>query len=324
MEDEITIKESIREEMARFNSAIVNSLGTDNRLLEKVVNYFLKSKGKQIRPILVILSAKIFGAINDSTLNAAVAVELLHNASLIHDDVVDGSLLRRGRKSISGVWDNRIAVLVGDYFVSCALKSAILSGSSDVTDAIANLGKELAKGEIDQIETANGHIIDEERYFRVIKQKTASLFASCMRMGGLTNGASADELDILYSFGEKLGLCFQIRDDIFDYFEDDKVGKPTGSDLKEGKISLPLIYAVKNGTGEINDRMRALLSGNSLSDDEIAELITYAKEQGGISYAISVMERLKSDANSILLYFGDSPMINPLRDILHFITVRSY
>ena len=310
--------------MERFNAAIVDSLGTDNELLQTVINYFLKAKGKQIRPMLVILSARLFGEINDSTVNAAVAVELLHNASLIHDDVVDGSPLRRGRKTVNDVWDNRIAVLVGDYFVSCALKSAIMSGNKDVTDTIANLGKELAKGEIDQIETADGHIIDEERYFRVIKQKTASLFASCMRMGGVTNGATANELDILYSFGEKLGLCFQIKDDIFDYFSDDKIGKPTGSDLKEGKVSLPLIYALTNGRGEENDRMRALLSGNSLTDGQITELVAYAKEKGGIDYSVSVMEDLRNEANELISYFGNTPITTSLRDILQFITVRTY
>lgn len=324
MEGEVSIKESIKSEMERFNAAIVDSLGTDNELLQTVINYFLKAKGKQIRPMLVILSARLFGEINDSTVNAAVAVELLHNASLIHDDVVDGSPLRRGRKTVNDVWDNRIAVLVGDYFVSCALKSAIMSGNKDVTDTIANLGKELAKGEIDQIETADGHIIDEERYFRVIKQKTASLFASCMRMGGVTNGATANELDILYSFGEKLGLCFQIKDDIFDYFSDDKIGKPTGSDLKEGKVSLPLIYALTNGRGEENDRMRALLSGNSLTDGQITELVAYAKEKGGIDYSVSVMEDLRNEANELISYFGNTPITTSLRDILQFITVRTY
>ena len=175
----MSIKESITEvigyEMESFNKTLADTLSTDNVLLKSIIDYYLQTKGKQIRPMLVILSSRLFGEVNENTLSAAVAVELLHNASLIHDDVVDSSPLRRGRKTVNNLWDNRVAVLVGDYFVSTALQSAIKSNNLDTISLIAALGKELATGEISQIETADDHILDEKRYFNVIKQKTASL-----------------------------------------------------------------------------------------------------------------------------------------------------
>lgn len=186
--------------------------------MNTVVDYFLGTKGKQIRPMLVLLSARLFGKINAVTIDAAAAIELLHNASLIHDDVVDESKQRRGKPTINGVWDNRIAVLVGDYFVSCALKCSISTGILEVINTLGFLGQELAKGEIDQLSIAQDHVLNEEAYFNVIRQKTASLFISCMKMGALSNGASSEAIEQLRVFGEKLGLCFQIKDDTFDYF----------------------------------------------------------------------------------------------------------
>lgn len=310
--------------MARLNDALSDSLKSDNSLLKSVTDYFLEAKGKQIRPMLVILSSKLFGQISRATLDAAVAVELLHSASLIHDDVVDESPARRGRRSVNSIWDNRVSVLVGDYFVSCALKAAIATGDTSIINIIAELGKELARGEIDQIETADSHTIDEERYFNVINQKTASLFSSCMKMGAISNGASKREVEILSTFGEKLGLCFQIKDDIFDYFTNEKLGKPTGSDLAEGKVSLPLIYAIRTGNDRENSDMRALLSKERLTQGEIATLIEYAKKMGGIEYAEETMKRLEAEAIAELAPFGKNEITDSLINILHYITVRNY
>ncbi|MBO8438860.1 MAG: polyprenyl synthetase family protein [Bacteroidetes bacterium] len=324
MKSEAEIRESIKEEMARLNDALSDSLKSDNSLLKSVTDYFLEAKGKQIRPMLVILSSKLFGQISRATLDAAVAVELLHSASLIHDDVVDESPARRGRRSVNSIWDNRVSVLVGDYFVSCALKAAIATGDTSIINIIAELGKELARGEIDQIETADSHTIDEERYFNVINQKTASLFSSCMKMGAISNGASEREVEILSTFGEKLGLCFQIKDDIFDYFTNEKLGKPTGSDLAEGKVSLPLIYAIRTGNDRENSDMRALLSKERLTQGEIATLIEYAKKMGGIEYAEETMKRLEAEAIAELAPFGKNEITDSLINILHYITVRNY
>ena len=319
-----SIKKIIGVEMENFNKALYDTLSTDNVLLKSVVDYYLQTKGKQIRPMLVILSSRLFGEVNEATMSAAVAVELLHNASLIHDDVVDSSPLRRGRKTVNNIWDNRVAVLVGDYFVSTALQSAIKSNNLNTVSLIAALGKELATGEIDQIETADNHILDENRYFNVIKQKTASLFSSCMLMGGYSNGASAEQLVAVESFGQKLGLCFQIKDDIFDYFSDDVVGKPTGSDLKEGKVSLPLLYAIQSNNDERNADMRTLLMKHLLSDEEIAILVDYAKEMGGIEYAEQTMQRLKQEAADALAVFHDSDIKDVLMKILDYIIERNY
>lgn len=324
MKSEAEIRETIKGEMVRLNDALSNSLKSDNELLKSVTDYFLSAKGKQIRPMLVILSSKLFGEISQATLDAAVAVELLHSASLIHDDVVDESPARRGRRSVNSIWDNRVSVLVGDYFVSCALKAAIATGDNSIVNIIAELGKELARGEIDQIETADSHVIDEEKYYKVINQKTASLFSSCMKMGAISNGASDEEVKILSGFGEKLGLCFQIKDDIFDYFTNEKLGKPTGSDLAEGKVSLPLIHAIKSGNDKENSDMRALLAKERLSKDEISTLIEYAKKMGGIEYAEGVMKRLEDEAVAELAPFGKNEITDSLINILHYITVRNY
>ena len=322
------IKESLKDvigvDLENFNVALRNSLSTDNALLKGVIDYYLQAKGKQIRPMLVILSSRLFGEINDTTISAAVAIELLHNATLIHDDVVDSSPLRRGRKTVNNIWDNRVAVLVGDFFVSTALQSAIKSNNLNTISLIASLGKELATGEIDQIETADEHVLDEKRYFNVIKQKTASLFSSCMLMGGYSNGATNEQLNAIEEYGNKLGLCFQIKDDIFDYFTDDSVGKPTGSDLKEGKVSLPLLFAIQSNTDERNTQMRNLLMRGNLTDEEISILIEYAKEKGGIEYAEEMMLKLKSEAEDALSIFPDSKIKDVLIELLDYIIARNY
>jgi octaprenyl-diphosphate synthase len=324
----MSIKESITKvigyEMESFNKTLADTLSTDNVMLKSIIDYYLQTKGKQIRPMLVILSSRLFGEVNDNTMGAAVAVELLHNASLIHDDVVDSSPLRRGRKTVNNIWDNRIAVLVGDYFVSTSLQSAIKSNNLNTISLIAALGKELATGEIDQIETADDHILDEKRYFNVIKQKTASLFSSCMLMGGYSNGANQEQLNALETFGEKLGLCFQIKDDIFDYFSDDIVGKPTGSDLKEGKVSLPLLYAISSNSDSRNANMRNLLTKQSLSEEEISILVDYAKEMKGIEYAEGVMQKLRDEAADALSIFPESDIKDTLLKILDYIISRNY
>ncbi len=322
------IKESLKDvigvDLENFNVALRNSLSTDNALLKGVIDYYLQAKGKQIRPMLVILSSRLFGEINDTTISAAVAIELLHNATLIHDDVVDSSPLRRGRKTVNNIWDNRVAVLVGDFFVSTALQSALQSNNLNTISLIAALGKELATGEIDQIETADEHILDEKRYFNVIKQKTASLFSSCMLMGGYSNGATVEQLNAIEEYGNKLGLCFQIKDDIFDYFTDDSVGKPTGSDLKEGKVSLPLLFAIQSNTDERNTQMRNLLMRGNLTDEEISLLIEYAKEKGGIEYAEEKMLKLKSEAEGALSIFPNSKIKDVLIELLDYIIARNY
>ncbi len=287
-------------ELDEMNTLIRSSLATSDPLMGRVVEQYLRTKGKQIRPLLVLLSARLFGDLNASTLHAAAALEMLHNATLIHDDVVDNADYRRRTPTINKDFDNRIAVLVGDFFVSTALQEAIKTKDMKAVVSVAELGQELSLGEIDQISNARDRAIDESRYFNVISKKTASLFMKCVKMGAETTGATDEQIATLMEYGRLLGLCFQIKDDIFDYYEDKEVGKPTGNDLRENKVSLPLIYAVNHTPGEESDAMRDLLVRGDLSDEEIGVLIDFAKSQGGIDYAYGVMEEMREEGDKLI------------------------
>ena len=260
------IRDLISSDLERLQKIIKQSLSSNSPLLNKIVDKYLETKGKQIRPIIVVLSAKFFGAeVSDGVLCGAASVELLHNASLIHDDVIDETKQRRGHDTINNTWDNHIAVLVGDFFVSNALACAIRTNDFRVISTISELGKELSTGEIDQIDVAKHHSIDEQAYFSIINKKTASLFQSCVKVGGYSVGASDTDIANLSKFVELLGLSFQIKDDIFDYFKDDAIGKPTGNDLREGKVTLPLIYALSRTESPRHGEMRRLADSDSLT-----------------------------------------------------------
>lgn len=294
------IRNQLGVELDAMNDIIRTSLSTSDPLMGRVVEQYLRTKGKQIRPLLVLLSARLFGDINDSTLHAAAALEMLHNATLIHDDVVDNADYRRRTPTLNKDFDNRIAVLVGDFFVSTALQEAIKTKDMKAVVSVAELGKELSLGEIDQISNARDRSIDESRYFDVISKKTASLFMKCVKMGAETTEATDTEIATLVEYARLLGLCFQIKDDIFDYYEDKEVGKPTGNDLRENKVSLPLIYAINSDYGEEGSIMRSLLQRGDLSDEEIRLLIEFAKDNGGIDYAYSVMEKMRDEGEMLL------------------------
>lgn len=295
-----SIQQSIAPELAQLNERIAGTLRSSNALMNQVVENYLRSKGKQIRPILVLLSARHFGVVNDKVIDAAASVELLHNASLIHDDVVDDSKTRRSLPTINSIWDNHIAVLVGDFFVSTALQLAIATGDPRIIASLAKLGKLLSLGEIDQIYNARYHKLDERAYFEIINRKTASLFVSCVEMGAYAAGADDSRIDDMRRYAELLGLCFQIKDDIFDYYTDDVVGKPTGNDLREGKITLPLLHVLENEALPRHDEMSELSHKEELAADEIAALIDYAKDNGGIDYAYATMMRLRDEAVTLL------------------------
>ena len=294
-----TIKDSIAPDIVRLNSLIRTRLASDNPLMTNVIESFLSTKGKQIRPIIVMLCARMAGDVSDRVLQAAAAVELLHNASLIHDDVIDETKMRRNEPTVNAVWDNHVAVLVGDYFVSIALQLAIATGDLRIIDEIGRLGKLLSLGEIDQIYNARAHSLTEEAYFKIIGLKTASLFVACAKVGCYASGASEALTDALVQIAELLGLCFQIRDDIFDYFPSDNIGKPTGNDLREGKITLPLLHVLLNHTNPRSDEMNALAARDGLTQDEIDSLYAYARDNGGIEYAYSVMSDLRDRAAAI-------------------------
>ena len=317
------IRHRLGAELDAMNTIIRMSLATTDPLMGRVVEQYLRTKGKQIRPLLVLLSARLLGDINDSTLHAAAALEMLHNATLIHDDVVDNADYRRNTVTLNKDFDNRIAVLVGDFFVSTALQEAIKTKDMKAVRSVAELGQELSLGEIDQISNARDRAIDESRYFDVISKKTASLFMKCVKMGAESVEASEEEIDALVEYARLLGLCFQIKDDIFDYYEDKEVGKPTGNDLRENKVSLPLIYAVNCSDSNESAPMRRLLMRGDLSDAEIALLIDFAKTHGGIDYAYSVMEGMRRQADSLLTSLPDNEWRDDFAELFDFTIMRN-
>lgn len=319
------IRDLISSDLERLQKIIKQSLSSNSPLLNKIVDKYLETKGKQIRPIIVVLSAKFFGAeVSDGVLCGAASVELLHNASLIHDDVIDETKQRRGHDTINNTWDNHIAVLVGDFFVSNALACAIRTNDFRVISTISELGKELSTGEIDQIDVAKHHSIDEQTYFSIINKKTASLFQSCVKVGGYSVGASDIDIANLSKFVELLGLSFQIKDDIFDYFKDDAIGKPTGNDLREGKVTLPLIYALSHTDAPRHEEMRRLADSDSLTTEQIETLIDFAKAEGGIEYAYVTMERLRAEARSILEPYPDNEAKRAFLSLFDYIIKRHH
>ena len=316
------IQKRLSKELEEMNGIIRQSLFTKNELMNTVVSNYLTVNGKQIRPIMVILSAGLFGNVNEHVLRAGAALEMLHNASLIHDDVVDETTVRRGRGTINAEWGNQIAVLVGDYFVSNALAAGIQTGNIAVISALSDLGKELSLGEIDQICNAREHHLDEESYLSMIRQKTASLFRNCAKMGAETAGATPEEYMPLVEYSEILGLCFQIKDDIFDYFDSKQIGKPTGNDLREGKVTLPLLYALNTAPLEEAEPMKALLHKGNLTNEEINTLIEFAKAHGGIEYAYDRMRAMQQEADHLIESYPDSHWKQSLRDIFAYIIDR--
>lgn len=318
------IRHSISPELDRLHHCMEQALASPNPLMNRVVEGYLKSKGKLIRPTLVILTARLLGQVNDATISAAAAVEMLHNASLIHDDVIDESKLRRSRPTVNALWDNHIAVLVGDFFVSSALQMALSTDDIRIIRSIAELGRILSLGEIDQIDNARSHSINEQAYFNIISSKTASLFISCILMGAYSVGAPDHSIKPLTRFAELLGLCFQIKDDIFDYSTDPAVGKPTANDLREGKITLPLIHALSLTDHPRHEAMLELSRQPDLNDEQIHTLYDFAIDAGGIDYAYATMKRLSDEANAILDTLPHSPAVDDFRQILDYIITRNH
>lgn len=316
------IQHTIASELSQLNECMTEALSTSNELMNEIVGNYLKTKGKQIRPILVLLSAKLFGGITDATIDAAASIEMLHNASLIHDDVVDDTLTRRSRPTVNAIWDNHIAVLVGDFFVSSSLHKAVATGDLRIIDTISHLGRTLSLGEIDQINKARYHDITEESYLEIIGSKTASLFVACIKMGGYSVNASDEDIERMCRFAQLFGLCFQIRDDIFDYFEDSRVGKPTGNDLREGKITLPLLHVLSIDTLPHHKEMNELVRNDELSSEQIATLISYAREFGGIDYAYDCMSRFRDEAVEIISHFPDTEIRRSFISLFDFIIAR--
>ena len=286
------IESDFQEFVFRFQGSLSHSVG----LLSQALDHIRQRTGKQMRPMLTLLSARNYGEITDVTQNAAVALELLHTASLVHDDVVDESEVRRGQASVNASYSNKVAVLVGDYILSTCLSLIAKTKDHRVLQYVAELGQTLASGELLQLQNINNQEFSEDVYYQVIRQKTAALFETCCGMGALSVSASEDDIRKAKLFGQNLGMIFQIRDDIFDYFDSQEIGKPTGNDMAEGKLTLPVIYVLNHSDFEPMKVLARKVKAGTINADEIAVLVEFTKQNGGIEYAKRKMDEISTKA----------------------------
>jgi octaprenyl-diphosphate synthase len=288
------IKQPIAKDLDDFIALFGQSLTHDDGMLGSALNHIRQRGGKRMRPILTLLMAKNYGKISDVTQNSAVGLELLHTASLVHDDVVDESSERRGQASVNASYNNKVAVLVGDYILSTALLHVSFTGHQRIIEYLAELGRTLAAGEILQLSNIQNQEISEDVYYQVIQQKTAALFEACAAIGAMSGGATEEEMQEAKQFGQYLGIMFQIRDDIFDYFDSKEIGKPTGNDMTEGKLTLPVIYALNNTDFEAMHTLAKKVKSGTINADEIAVLVEFTKQNGGIEYAEQKMSEFSA------------------------------
>ena len=317
------IKEPISQELNDFISLFNKALMHEEGLLSRALEHIRNRGGKRMRPMLMLLMAKNFGEVTFVAQHAAVGLELLHTASLVHDDVVDESGERRGQASVNATYNNKVAVLVGDYILSTALLNVAYTQSEDIVRDLAELGRTLSNGEILQLTNISNQEISEEVYYQVINQKTAALFEACAVIGAKAGKASESDVEAARLFGQRIGIIFQIRDDIFDYYDSTEIGKPTGNDMLEGKLTLPVIYALKS-TG--NKQMMALamkVKEGTVNADEIAQLVAFAKESGGIEYAEKKMLEFHNEALQFISNcVHDEAIVNALKAYLDFVIQR--
>ena len=295
------IKQPIQKDLDDFIALFQNALTHEDGMLGSALAHIRQRGGKRMRPILMMLMARNFGTVSDVTQHSAVGLELLHTASLVHDDVVDESDERRGQASVNATYNNKVAVLVGDYILSTALLHVSFTGHQRIIEYLAELGRTLAAGEILQLSNIQNQAISEDVYYDVIKQKTAALFEACAAIGAMSGGATEEEMLKAKQFGQNLGIMFQIRDDIFDYFDSKEIGKPTGNDMTEGKLTLPVIYALNNTDFESMHTLARKVKAGTINPDEIAVLVEFTKQQGGIDYA----EQKMADFSKICMQYID-------------------
>ena len=317
------IKEPISAELEDFISLFNQSLSHDEGLLSHVLVHIRPRGGKRMRPMLILLMAKNFGRVSSVTQHAAVGLELLHTASLVHDDVVDESCERRGQASVNALYDNKVSVLVGDFILSTALLYVSKTHSEVIVRYLSELGRTLSDGEILQLTNIQNEAITETAYYEIIKRKTAALFEACAAIGAESAGASHDDVEAARKFGQNLGIIFQIRDDIFDYYDSKEIGKPTGNDMLEGKLTLPVIYALKS-TGNAEMMMLARkVKAREVKQSEINQLVAFTKENGGIEYADQQMWKFHADCMRFIdERVGDSAIKTALKAYLDFVIER--
>lgn len=294
----------------------------ENPILNEALVHMRQRLGKMMRPILVILSARMVGRCTQEVLHAAVALEMLHTASLVHDDVVDESDRRRGQASVNARFGNKAAVLVGDYVLSMALEHAALTQSTRVVGLVAQLGQTLADGELLQLYNTQSDIIDEKSYYSVIRKKTASLFAACSQIGAILAGGSDDDVERLRQVGQITGICFQLRDDIFDYDDKHDVGKPAGNDMKEGKLTLPAIHAVLRGGDPEMKTLALKIRRQQASPSDIQRMVDYTRQQNGIAYAEWAMQEFQYMAAGLVPEDGDPAIREALHAYIDYVAGR--
>jgi octaprenyl-diphosphate synthase len=317
------VKNIIGEELAVFEKKFADAAKSDVYLLDRIMRYIIKRKGKQLRPMFVFLSAKLHGVVNESTYHAAALVELLHTATLVHDDVVDESLERRGFFSINAVWKNKIAVLVGDYLLSKGLLLATGNNEFKQLHILSDAVKQMSEGELLQIEKARKLNLKEDVYFEIIRNKTASLLSSACAAGAWSTSNDEAITEKMKQFGEKVGIAFQIKDDLFDYGKED-VGKPTGNDIKEKKLTLPLIYTLNKVDKTTRKEIIYIIKNENKDRKKVNEVIDAVINAGGIQYAIEKMNEYKNEALKILHGFPENDVRNTMERLVNFTTDRKY
>ncbi len=311
----------VKDEMAEFEVRFRENMKSKAPLLDKVTHYIIRRKGKQMRPLFIFLTAKMLGEVSDKTYTAGTLVELLHTATLVHDDVVDDANERRGFFSVNALWKNKIAVLVGDYMLSKVLLLSIEQKNGDLLEVVARAVREMSEGELLQIEKARKLDITEEIYFEVIKQKTASLISTCCEAGALSVDRK-DEAERMREFGELIGIAFQLKDDIFDYGEPGDIGKPTGLDIRERKMTLPLIYALNNSTNEVRKELINIVKNHNENPKKVQRAIDLVIEHGGIDYAHRKMLEYKEKALNLLENIPDSDSKQAILGLVEYTTTR--
>ena len=317
------VQNVIGEELSNFEKKFAADVKSNAPMLDRIMKYIIKRKGKQMRPMFVFLSAKLQGPINESTYRAAALVELLHTATLVHDDVVDESMERRGFFSINAIWKNKIAVLVGDYLLSKGLLLSTSNNDFEHLHILSDAVKKMSEGELLQIEKSRNLNLDEEVYFEIIRNKTASLLSSACAVGAWSTSKDETISNKMKLFGEKAGIAFQIKDDLFDYGKED-IGKPTGNDIKEKKLTLPLIYTLNTINKKRKKELIYILKNENKNPKKVKEVIDEVVAAGGITYATAKMNSYRDEALAILYGFGDGPVRTALEELVRYTTDRKY
>ncbi len=317
------IKKVIGKELETFELKFAESVKSKTPMLDRVMKFIIKRKGKQIRPMFVFLSARLHGEVNESTYRAAALVELLHTATLVHDDVVDESMERRGFFSINALWKNKIAVLVGDYLLSKGLLLSTEHNDFTHLHILSDAVRQMSEGELLQLEKSRKLNLDEDVYFEIIRNKTASLLSSACGVGAFSTSQDQSITQTMKSFGEKVGIAFQIKDDLFDYGNED-VGKPTGNDIQERKLTLPLIYTLNRADKPTRSRLINILKNENKNKESVRFVINTVEQSGGITYAREKMFAYRDEALAILHRFPESPVRNALEELVRYTTDRKY